>query len=96
MELLTAKDKKVYLIRFVNGIARYHRDFDNFNIFNEAMERINLASELPELTEQLRVMLEQHLEAQKTLAEQYPSLVTEEDEVDDRHIEELKALGYVQ
>ncbi|RLB96914.1 MAG: hypothetical protein DRH90_24140, partial [Deltaproteobacteria bacterium] len=45
MELLTAKDKKVYLIRFINGIARYHRDFDNFNIFNEAMEKINLTSE---------------------------------------------------
>lgn len=45
MELLTARDKKAYLIRFVNGIARYHRDIENFNIFNEAMERINLASE---------------------------------------------------
>jgi hypothetical protein len=45
MELLTVRDKKVYLIRFVNGIARYHRDIENFNIFNEAMERINLASE---------------------------------------------------
>lgn len=45
LELLTAKDKKVYLIRFINGIARYHRDIENFNIFNEAMERINLTSE---------------------------------------------------
>ncbi|MEN8244348.1 MAG: hypothetical protein ABFS43_05555 [Thermodesulfobacteriota bacterium] len=45
MELLTARDKKIYLIRFINGIARYHRDIENFNTFNEAMERINLASE---------------------------------------------------
>jgi len=45
MELLTAKDKKKYLIRFVNGIARYHRDFENYKVFKEAMDRINLASE---------------------------------------------------
>jgi hypothetical protein len=45
MELLTARDKKVYLIRFINGIARYHKDIENFNIFNEAMAKINLASE---------------------------------------------------
>jgi hypothetical protein len=45
MELLTAKDKKVYLIRFANGIARYHRDIENFNVFKEAMEKINLTAE---------------------------------------------------
>ncbi|MCG6908904.1 MAG: hypothetical protein LJE94_02130 [Deltaproteobacteria bacterium] len=45
MELLTTSAKKAYLIRFVNGIARYHRDIENFNMFSEAMERINLASE---------------------------------------------------
>ena len=45
MELLTARDKKVYLIRFINGLARYHKDIENFNIFNEAMAKINLASE---------------------------------------------------
>jgi len=45
MELLTAKDKKVYLIRFINGIARYHKDIENFKLFKDAMERINLATE---------------------------------------------------
>ena len=33
LELLTTKDKKVYLIRFINGLARYHRDIENFKIF---------------------------------------------------------------
>ena len=45
MELLTARDKKVYLIRFINGLARYHKDIENFNIFNEAMTKINLTSD---------------------------------------------------
>ena len=45
LELLTTRDKKIYLIRFINGLARYHRDIENFNIFNEAMEKINLAKE---------------------------------------------------
>jgi len=45
MELLTVKDKKVYLIRFINGIARYHKDIENFKLFKDAMERINLATE---------------------------------------------------
>ncbi len=39
---LTYKDRKVYLLRYLNGLARYHRDFENFNILREAMDRINL------------------------------------------------------
>lgn len=45
LELLQTKDKKRYLIRFLNGIARYHRDFENFKILNDAMDRINLTSD---------------------------------------------------
>lgn len=45
LEMLQVKDKKRYLIRFLNGFVRYHRDFENYKIFNEAMDRINLTAE---------------------------------------------------
>lgn len=67
-----------------------------YDLEADPLEEVNLAADLPELAAELRAALERHLEAQKVLAELYPSLVTEDDEVDDRHIEELKALGYVQ
>lgn len=41
-ERLTSQNKKGYLIRFLNGIARFHRDLENYNLFQKAMERINL------------------------------------------------------
>jgi hypothetical protein len=37
--------KKEYLIRFLKGFARYHRDLDNFYMLKEAMDRVYLASE---------------------------------------------------
>jgi len=42
---LRAKEKKAYLIRFLKGIARYHRDLQNYNVLKRAMDRVNLASE---------------------------------------------------
>jgi len=42
---LTYKDRKVYLLRFLNGLARHHRDFENFNALKEAMDRINLVTD---------------------------------------------------
>jgi hypothetical protein len=45
LEFLQTKVKKAYLIRFLNGIVRYHRDVENFKILNDAMERINLTAD---------------------------------------------------
>ena len=67
-----------------------------YDLDTDPLETVNLAGDMPELTARMRAKLDSHLEAQRLLAERFPSLVTEKDEVDDRHIEELKALGYVQ
>jgi hypothetical protein len=45
LEFLQANVKKAYLIRFLNGIVRYHRDVENYKILNDAMERINLTAD---------------------------------------------------
>lgn len=45
LQLLKLKDKKIYLIRFLNGIVHYHRDIENYKIISDAMDRINLATE---------------------------------------------------
>ena len=67
-----------------------------YDLEADPLETVNLAGREPDLAARLRATLERHLEEQRELAERFPSLVTAEDEVDDRHIEELKALGYVQ
>ena len=45
LEFLRVKDKKKYLIRFLKGIAHYHRDIENHKIISEAMDRINLTTD---------------------------------------------------
>ncbi|RJQ67109.1 MAG: hypothetical protein C4519_24635 [Desulfobacteraceae bacterium] len=45
MEQMTAAKRKHYLIRFMNGFTRYHRDLRNCEIIKEAMERIHIATE---------------------------------------------------
>lgn len=45
LERLTTKKRKKYLVRFINGIARYYRDLQNYTILKETMERVNLISE---------------------------------------------------
>ncbi len=45
LEFLRVKDKKKYLIRFLKGIAHYHRDIENHRIISEAMDRINLTTD---------------------------------------------------
>jgi hypothetical protein len=50
LEFQHKKHKKAYLIRFLNGIVRYHRDIENFKILNDAMERINLTADEEILT----------------------------------------------
>jgi len=45
LELLRPIDKKKYLIRFLKGIAHYHRDIENYKVISESMDRINLATD---------------------------------------------------
>jgi hypothetical protein len=42
---LSTKEKKAYLIRFLKGISRYHRDLENYKVLKGAMDRVNLTSE---------------------------------------------------
>lgn len=45
LEYLHVKDKKKYLIRFLKGMAHYHRDIENYKVLSEAMDRINLTTD---------------------------------------------------
>ncbi len=45
LEFLRVKKRKQYLIRFLKGITRYHRDIENHKVINEAMDRINLTTD---------------------------------------------------
>lgn len=45
LKKITIQKKKKYLIQFLNDFARYHRDFENFLLLREAMDRVNLVSE---------------------------------------------------
>ena len=42
---ITVREKKKYLIQFINDFARYHRDFQNYLMLKGAMDSINLVSE---------------------------------------------------
>ncbi|MBW1726942.1 MAG: hypothetical protein JRJ62_05050 [Deltaproteobacteria bacterium] len=42
---INRKDKKKYIIRFLNDFARYHRDFQNFTTIKQTMDSMNLVSE---------------------------------------------------
>jgi len=45
MEKVNTRTRKAYLIRFLEGLIRYHRDFQIFSTIKEAMDSINLATE---------------------------------------------------
>ncbi len=45
MEKKNTRTRKAYLIRFLEGVIRYHRDFQIFSTLKEAMDSINLATE---------------------------------------------------
>mgnify|MGYP001055603091 CR=1 FL=1 len=45
LKQITTQDKKKHLIRFLNGFARYHRDFQNFTMLKNAMDSMNLVTE---------------------------------------------------
>lgn len=42
---ISTYNKKKYLLRFLHDFARYHRDFENFVLLNEALEQINLVTD---------------------------------------------------
>ncbi len=44
LDRIKTRKKKAYLIRFLKGFARYHRDLQNFNMLKEAMDNVNLTS----------------------------------------------------
>jgi hypothetical protein len=45
LKKITVRERKKYLIQFLNDFARYHRDLQNFLMLREAMDSINLVSE---------------------------------------------------
>jgi len=45
LKKITTQDKKKHLIRFLNGFARYHRDFQNFTMLKHAMDSMKLVTE---------------------------------------------------
>jgi hypothetical protein len=45
LKKITVREKKKYLIQFLNDFARYHRDLQNFLMLREAMDSVNLASD---------------------------------------------------
>ena len=42
---ITVREKKKYLIQFLNDFARYHRDLQNFLMLRKSMDSVNLVSE---------------------------------------------------
>jgi hypothetical protein len=45
LKKITVREKKKYLIQFLNDFARYHRDLQNFLMLREAMDKVNLVSD---------------------------------------------------
>ena len=43
-------NKKKYLLQFLKGFARYHRDFQNFKRLEAAMDRVNLVTDTKTMT----------------------------------------------
>lgn len=38
-------DREKYLLRYLKDFCRYHKDFENYNMIKEGMERVNLVSD---------------------------------------------------
>ena len=45
LDRISRQQKEEYLLEFLKGFARYHRDLQNFNMLREAMDLVNLTSE---------------------------------------------------
>lgn len=50
LKRIKTKTKKKYLLRFLNGFARYHRDLQNFKMLETAMDRVNLVTDKKTMT----------------------------------------------
>ena len=44
LEKIDIRTRKAYLLRFLRGFIRYHRDFQNFTMLREALDSIHLAT----------------------------------------------------
>jgi len=42
---IKTQKKKEYLVQFLKGFARYHRDYLNFNLLKQTMENVNVVSD---------------------------------------------------
>jgi class 3 adenylate cyclase len=49
IEQMTTAKRKAYLLRFISAFVRYHRDKSILDLFQDAMQRVNLAVEEKEL-----------------------------------------------
>ena len=45
LKKIKTQEKKKYLLRFLNGFARYHRDFQSFKMLEKAMDCVNLVTD---------------------------------------------------
>ncbi|UCD89458.1 MAG: hypothetical protein JSW04_13735 [Desulfobacterales bacterium] len=45
LQKIKTQQKKKYLLRFLNGFARYHRDFQSFQMLEKAMDCVNLVTD---------------------------------------------------
>ena len=46
LQKLTVVQKQKYLVDFMKGFVRYHRDLDNFNMLRAAIDRVSLISDV--------------------------------------------------
>jgi hypothetical protein len=60
LKTISKQGKKKYLIQFLNDFVRYHRDFQNFLMLREALDRIHLLSDkkMIELSRENRILYE--------------------------------------
>ncbi len=60
LKTISKQEKKKYLLRFLNDFVRYHRDFQNFLMLREALDRIQLLSDkkMIDLSRENRILYE--------------------------------------
>lgn len=60
LRTISKQEKKKYLIQFLNDFVRYHRDFQNFMMLREALDRIHVLSDkkMIDLSRENRILYE--------------------------------------